>query len=68
MQKYTFKDCLKNNWWLYLIAIIKFWISGKEMGADGISNWGIFLTGLIGFGGITLVIFIYWFIRYGRKQ
>ncbi|KKQ35343.1 MAG: hypothetical protein US50_C0017G0004 [Candidatus Nomurabacteria bacterium GW2011_GWB1_37_5] len=64
---YTFKKCLKNNWWLYAIAVFKFWVSANDMRAEGMSNWEIFLVGLIGFGGITLVIFIYWYIRYGRK-
>ncbi|MBI5152859.1 MAG: hypothetical protein HZA36_00125 [Parcubacteria group bacterium] len=69
-EKYIFKDCLKNNWWLYLVATLKFF-SGSyiaTMQAEGMSNFEIFLAGFIGFMGITLIVFIYWYIRYGFKQ
>ena len=62
--KYTFKNYLGRNWWFLLLAFVKIFNQSERESAFG----SLFLDTLF-FGGIILVImFAYWFIRYGRKQ
>jgi hypothetical protein len=63
-EQYTFKKFLSRNWWFLLLAFAKiFNASGKE------SAFGSLFLDTLFFGGIILVImFAYWFVRYGRKQ
>ena len=63
-EQYTFKKFLGRNWWFLLLAFSKLFIQSEKESAFG----SLFLDTLF-FGGILLVImFAYWFVRYGRKQ
>ena len=64
IEKYTFKNFLGRNWWFLLLAFAKIFNQSDKESAFG----SLFLDTLF-FGGILLVImFAYWFVRYGRKQ
>jgi len=63
-EQYPFKKYLGRNWWFLLLAFIKIFNQSESGSAFG----SLFLD-ILFFGGIILVImFAYWFVRYGRKQ
>ena len=63
-EHYSFKSFLGRNWWFLLLAFAKIFNQSERDSAFG----SLFLDTLF-FGGIIFVImFAYWFIRYGRKQ
>jgi len=63
MTQQTFKTFLGRNWWFLLLVFSKLFIQSEKESAFGL----LFLDTLF-FGGILLVImFAYWFVRYGRK-
>ena len=63
-ERYAFKKFLGRNWWFLLLAFAKLFNASEEESAFG----SLFLDTLF-FGGIILIImFAYWFVRYGRKQ
>ena len=63
-EKYTFGDFLGRNWWFLLLAFAKFFNQSENVSATS----SLFI-GILFFGGVIFVImFAYWFIRYGRKQ
>ena len=62
--KYTFGNFMGRNWWFLLLAFAKFFNQSENVSAAG----SLFI-GILFFGGVIFVImFAYWFIRYGRKQ
>jgi len=64
IEKYTFKKFLSRNWWFLLLAFAKIFNQSEKESAFG----SLFFDTLF-FGGIILIImFAYWFVRYGRKQ
>lgn len=64
MENQNFKIFLSRNWWFLLLAFSKLFIQSEKESAFG----SLFLDTLF-FGGIILIImFAYWFVRYGRKQ
>ncbi|OHA02615.1 MAG: hypothetical protein A3C92_03160 [Candidatus Sungbacteria bacterium RIFCSPHIGHO2_02_FULL_53_17] len=63
-EHYPFKSYLGRNWWFLLLAFAKIFSQSERDSAFD----SLFLDTLF-FGGIIFVImFAYWFIRYGRKQ
>jgi len=64
VEQYTFKKFLSRNWWFLLLAFSKiFNQSERDSAFDSL------FFDILFFGGIILIImFAYWFIRYGRKQ
>lgn len=63
-EKYTLKSFIGRNWWFLLLAFSKLFIQSEKESAFG----SLFLDTLF-FGGIILIImFAYWFVKYGRKQ
>ena len=63
-ENYTFKKFLSRNWWFLLLAFARIFNQSERDSAFG----SLFLD-ILFFGGIILIImFAYWFIRYGRKQ
>lgn len=64
MAQQTFKNFIGRNWWFLLLAFSKLFVQSEKESAFG----SLSLDTLF-FGGILLVImFAYWFVRYGRKQ
>lgn len=64
MNEYTFRKFLSRNWWFLLFAFTRIFFQSERDSAFG----SLFLDTLF-FGGIILVImFAYWFVRYGRKH
>ena len=64
LENYTFKKFLGRNWWFLLLAFAKIFNASEKESAFG----SLFLDTLF-FGGMILIImFVYWFTRYGRKQ
>jgi hypothetical protein len=62
MKKYTFKNFLSHNWWFLLLAFAKFFNQKESIfGASFLDL--IFLSAII-----LLIMFVYWFVRYGQKQ
>ncbi|MEK7144590.1 MAG: hypothetical protein AAB794_01890 [Patescibacteria group bacterium] len=62
--KYTFGNFMGRNWWFLLLAFAKFFNQSENVSAAS----SLFI-GILFFGGVIFVImFAYWFIRYGRKQ
>lgn len=63
-EKYTFGNFMGHNWWFLLLAFAKFFNQSEEVGV-----FGSLFAGTLFFGGVILIImFAYWFVRYGRKQ
>ena len=57
----TFKDFLKSNWWFLLLVFAKAFNNSEKnkLGFGGV---------IIMIGILLVIMFIYWFIRYGRKK
>lgn len=62
MNKYpTFKDFLKSNWWFLLLAFAKAFNNSEK---EDIGFGGIVII----MGIILVIMFIYWNLRYNKKN
>ncbi len=64
MNNYTFKIFLSRNWWFLLMGFVS---ALRQSERDSPSGSTI-LDVLFGMGIVLVIMFAYWFIRYGRKQ
>ncbi len=64
MKKYTFLNFLGRNWWFLLLAFAKIFNQSESESIFG----SLFLDTLFLGGFILIIMFAYWFVRYGRKQ
>jgi len=63
--KYTsFGQFLGRAWWFFLIAFSHAFRNAWDSSLTGSTAGDIFVS----IGIILVVLFVYWFIRYGRKQ
>ncbi len=64
IEKYTFKIFLSHNWWFLLLAFAKIFNQPERKNAFGFLFLDTFFLGSI----ILIIMFAYWFVKYGRKQ
>jgi hypothetical protein len=63
-EHYPFKAFLSNSWWFLLLVFVKVINQSEKESAFG----STFLD-IVFFGGIViLLMYVYWFVRYGRKS
>lgn len=63
-EKYTFKDFLRRNWWFLFLGFARAVNYSYKDSATGSKFFDILLYCSI----ILIIMFAYWFIRYGYKQ
>jgi len=63
-KQYPFKSFLDRNWWFLLLAFAKIFNQSERGSAFG----SLFIDTLFFSGIILVIMFAYWFVRYGRKQ
>ncbi len=62
-EPYTFKSFLGRNWWFLVIGLFSALRQSQRESVSG----SIVLDALFGEGIILVMMFAYWFVRYGRK-
>jgi len=64
MDNYVFKMFLGRNWWFLLMGFVS---ALKQSERESIFG-SVALYVLFGEGIILIILYIYWFVKYGRKE
>ena len=60
----TFGAFLKTNWWFLLLGFGKAFTNSE----DGYMTGSVFFDFIVLIGILLILMFVYWFIRYGRRE
>jgi cbb3-type cytochrome oxidase subunit 3 len=64
MDNYTFKMFLGRNWWFFIMGLASIFRQSERGNGSGSAMMDL----LFGMGIVLVILYVYWFIRYGSKQ